>query len=204
MIAGVRATARALGITHPRLLVLVAQGKAPRLSDGRFDVEQVRRALATNLDSRQKVKVKLPEMPGNGGQAQATPAPPISRPGIGQESPSEAERVRAQAEALGRQLRVPAKGGTLLDMQIREKALKISREAVRLQRDVEALVAISEVEPYIEAMNVRFRARCLAIPARLADRLANENQAAVVQDILLGEVERVLNELSAKPWLEAQ
>jgi len=45
-------------------------------------------------------------------------------------------------------------------------------------------------------MFTRFRARCLAIPPRVADRLAHESKPATCHEIVLEEIERALAELS--------
>ncbi|MBM3744853.1 MAG: hypothetical protein FJW34_03530 [Acidobacteria bacterium] len=163
--------ARARGLNRSTVSRQIRAGVITLDPDGRLDPAAADGARAANLD------------PTRGGKRKAEASP---------------ERVRAEAESAGRTAqRLPA-GASLATARREREILKAKREGLALEREAKALVAVQEVRDALDALFVRFRTRALAIPPRIAERLAAESRPAACHEILLNEIERALNEL-AKP-----
>jgi hypothetical protein len=108
---------------------------------------------------------------------------------------AEVEGVRKGAESAGKLYR-GARGLTYAEARAAREVVRLRGEALRLEREAGRLVVADEVQDGVAAMVVRFRARCLAIPARLADRLAVEASAVACQGMMRDEIEQALGELA--------
>jgi len=163
------AYARARALNRSTVCRQIRAGVITLDPDGRLDPAAADAARAANLD------------PTRGGKREAEASP---------------ERVRSEAESAGRTARRLPAGVSLAEAKRQREVTRARREALALEREASRLVSADEVEAALDVMFTRFRARCLMIPARLADRLAHEKKAAACHEIVLEEIERALAELS--------
>jgi hypothetical protein len=88
---------------------------------------------------------------------------------------------------------------TMADVAIRDKLAAAQLKEYELARIQGQTVVISDVMPIVEECFSAVRARILAIPGRLAQEVANENDAVKVAAIVKREISDALTELSIDP-----
>jgi terminase small subunit / prophage DNA-packing protein len=88
---------------------------------------------------------------------------------------------------------------TMADVTIRDKLAAAQLKEYELARIRGQTVVISDVIPIVEECFIGVRSRILAIPGRLAQELANENDAVKVAAIVKREISDALTELSIDP-----
>jgi hypothetical protein len=166
--AGLRETARALGISHVRLLALARQGKAPRHPDGSFDVAKVRAALADTLDPNQASRVKA-------APAAAAPTKPAATAVRGNSMTGDLTYVAARTKH-----------------EI-AKAEKAALEAALLRG---LLVKNEDVKAVVGKMISTVRQKFLTIGHKLAPALAVETDTLTCQALIDDAVNEALQELT--------
>lgn len=150
---GLRATSRELGISHAALLKAESEGRVPKRTNGLFDVEITRKALASNSHP---TKARAGRSQQHEPAAIVAPiAPPASEPDEAQpDSKSVAEAVRQ-----------------LEWQKVRALTLKSDREEGRL-------VELVAVNAFVAGMIMRTRDELVRIGAEIADAVAREADPA--------------------------
>lgn len=172
--------ARRLGVKAPYLSRLTKEGKIPRLSDGRYDMEQVRQALSRGRDPLRHSKANLAS-PQIIAHAQAVPAKPNGLPLV-QIPVGAAEKLQLM----------------LLSERTKREAALAEQEAMETRRRKGELVERAEVEAEQAELITICRSVLLAIPANLADKLAAETSPASCHELIEGEIYRALDLLGSR------
>lgn len=172
----VRKAAAELGLTHPALLKAARTGRVSIEPDGTYDVEKIRKQLASNTNQAKRRKTAAEKKSGN----------PNSNPN------SLVTKVVTTEEPVTTE----SEDGTFHEAQRRREWLRVKKDELELARKRGEMAPIGEINAWIVAMIVRARDLLLRIPSELKDRLAQDSNPLRCEQLLLGEVHRVLNELA--------
>jgi hypothetical protein len=153
VVAGLRATARELGISHVALLKAESDGRVPKRVAGAFDVEVCRKALGLNSHPAKSSAGRSQQL-----ARRVSPEPvPAAEPPEGLASSTDPQG-NSVAEAV-RQLEWA---------KVRALTLKIDREEGRL-------IELVAVNAFVAGMIMRARDELVRIGAEIADTLARES-----------------------------
>lgn len=187
---GLRATARALGISHPALLKAATSGRVKRETDGSFDVESCRIALARNTHpiKSQSARAQQATSPVNN---EAAPAAPLIAPAE--------PLIEAGGDLLEGVAGVDLDSNTLDPEKnsIAEATRQLEwararREQLRVAREEGVLVELGPVNAYVAGMIIRARDELTRIPTELRDALAHETDPLKIETTLRGRIDGVL------------
>jgi len=170
--------AKRLGISRQRVSDLAKEGKLTREPDGQWDVSRAMAELSQTLDNQQKRKVRLTAAPRN------SPAP-VQVDETDFSLPGQALSARTTHDLFNRA------------RAAKEIALAKERQLDLRRREGELLEARQVEQAWTQKLT-SFKNRLLAIPDRLAQKLAAISEDREVRAILDGEIKAALQALIEK------
>jgi len=171
--------AKRLGISRQRVSDLAKEGKLTREPDGQWDVARAMAELSRTLDNQQRRRVRLAAVPQN------SPAP-VQVDETGDFSlPGQTLSARTTHDLFNRA------------RAAKEIALAKERQLDLRRREGELLEA-REVERAWTQKLTSFKNRLLAIPDRLAQKLAAISEDREIRAVLDGEIKMALQALIEK------
>lgn len=159
---GLRPAARALGISHVRLLAYVKEKRVPRNADGTFDVEAVRAAIVKSD-------------PGFGSKILGTASPNIGKPSAAATSRPERAASVESGEFVD----------NLTDIRIKRETLKAQLDAFQVAVKEGALIWADDAErawsQHIQAQKARVMLAISIIAPKVAPLMTTEDCQIVLE-----------------------
>jgi hypothetical protein len=184
---GLRATARALGISHPALHKAVTSGRVDRGADGKFDVEACRAALERNTHPIKSRSARAQQQHEEIAESENVEA--------------ELESTAAEADLLAGVAGLDPDAFVPDEHSLAEATRQLEwararREQTRAARESGVLVELAPVNAYVAGMIMRARDELSRIPTELRDVLAQERDPLKIEATLRNRIDGVLFKMS--------